>query len=257
MALLVPAYAQSERSKGQDRLVREVRHELVMLPFYGVFDNLSFKVDGHTVTLLGQVTRPTLKSDAENVVKGIEGVEKVDNQLQVLPLSPNDDRIRIAAEIEKISLWLGPDVSRSAPVEAAAVRALVAGSGLLSGWELADAITSRDRAGAIAAARRLVDSGDEPIRIVGGLASRVRALITAKAMTEAGAPAKTVVDAARAWYFRDALAAGLKKYTLRELLAMPRQLLAVDRSFKSRSLDKGAVLEALVVTLTSPSVENR
>ena len=97
LALLVPAYAQGERSKGQDRLVREVRHELVMLPYYGVFDNLSFKVDGNTVTLLGQVTRPTLKSDAENVVKGIEGVEKVNNQLQVLPLSPNDDRIRIAA----------------------------------------------------------------------------------------------------------------------------------------------------------------
>jgi hyperosmotically inducible periplasmic protein len=97
LALLAPAYAQNGRPKGQDRIVREVRHELVMLPYYGVFDNLTFKVDGATVTLLGEVTRPTLKSDAENVVKGIEGVEKVNNQLQVLPLSPNDDRIRIAA----------------------------------------------------------------------------------------------------------------------------------------------------------------
>jgi hyperosmotically inducible protein len=97
LALSFPAYAQSEHSKGQDRLVREVRHELVMLPYYGAFDNLSFKVEGNTVTLLGQVTQPTLKSSAENVVKAIEGVEKVNNQLQVLPLSPNDDRIRIAA----------------------------------------------------------------------------------------------------------------------------------------------------------------
>ena len=81
---------------GADRLVREVRHELVMLPYYGVFDNLAYRVDGSTVTLLGQVTRPTLKSDAENVVKQIEGVENVQNQIEVLPLSPNDDRIRLA-----------------------------------------------------------------------------------------------------------------------------------------------------------------
>lgn len=83
-------------NRGQDRIVREVRHELVMLPYYGVFDNLAFRTDGTTVTLLGQVTRPTLKSDAENVVKDIEGVEKVVNQIEVLPLSPMDDRIRLA-----------------------------------------------------------------------------------------------------------------------------------------------------------------
>ncbi len=100
----IPAAAQSQSANrsvrqgaaGQDRITREVRHELVMLPYYGVFDNLAYRVDGSTVTLLGQVTRPTLKSDAENVVKKIEGVEKVDNQIQVLPLSPMDDRIRIA-----------------------------------------------------------------------------------------------------------------------------------------------------------------
>jgi len=80
----------------QNRIVKEVRHELVMLPYYGVFDNLAYKVDGNTVTLLGQVTRPTLKSDAANAVKGIEGVEKVVNQIQVLPLSSVDDGIRRA-----------------------------------------------------------------------------------------------------------------------------------------------------------------
>src|SRR5206468_6993334 len=82
--------------RAQDRITREVRHELVMLPYYGVFDNLAYKVEGYTVTLLGQVTRPTLKSDAENVVKKIEGVEKVKNEIEVLPLSPADDRIRRA-----------------------------------------------------------------------------------------------------------------------------------------------------------------
>lgn len=103
---LSPVFAQKDRSSadrgavqpggGQDRITREVRHELVMLPYYGVFDNLAYRVEGTTVTLLGQVTKPTLKSDAGNVVKRIEGVEKVDNQLQVLPLSPMDDRIRVA-----------------------------------------------------------------------------------------------------------------------------------------------------------------
>lgn len=83
--------------KNLARIYKEVRHELVMLPYYGVFDNLSYKVDPDgTVTLLGQVARPTLKSDAENVVKRIEGVTKVVNNIEVLPLSPNDDRIRRA-----------------------------------------------------------------------------------------------------------------------------------------------------------------
>jgi len=80
--------------KAVQRIQREVRHELLMLPYLGVFDNLAYKVDGYNVTLYGQVTRPTLKSDAENVVKKIEGVEKVDNQIEVLPPSPADDRIR-------------------------------------------------------------------------------------------------------------------------------------------------------------------
>ena len=78
------------------RITKEVRHELLMLPYFTVFDNLGYKVDGYNVTLIGQVTRPTLKSDAENAVKRIEGVEHVDNQIEVLPVSPNDDRIRRA-----------------------------------------------------------------------------------------------------------------------------------------------------------------
>jgi len=96
-AAVGPAQEQKGSARAQQRLEREVRHELVMLPFYGVFDNLSFRVDGYKVTLLGQVSRPTLKSDAERVVKKIEGVESVDNKIEVLPLSPQDDRIREAA----------------------------------------------------------------------------------------------------------------------------------------------------------------
>src|SRR5262245_12377557 len=75
-------------SQIQRRLEREVRHELVMLPYYDVFDNLEFRVDGGQVTLSGQVVRPTLKSGAESVVKKIEGVDRVTNSIEVLPLSP-------------------------------------------------------------------------------------------------------------------------------------------------------------------------
>lgn len=77
-------------------LEERVRRELVMLPFYNVFDNLTFQVNGDVVTLSGHVTRPTLKSSAENVVKQLTGVAKVENRIEVLPLSPFDDRLRLA-----------------------------------------------------------------------------------------------------------------------------------------------------------------
>ena len=81
-------------TNSQDRLVREVRHELLLLPWYSVFDDLAYQVNGDTVTLMGEVTRPVLKDDANTVVKGIEGVDKVVNNIQVLPPSPMDDQIR-------------------------------------------------------------------------------------------------------------------------------------------------------------------
>jgi hyperosmotically inducible protein len=77
-------------------LTQQVRHQLVMLPFYSVFDNLQYQVEGGKVTLLGQVSRPVVKSDAEAAVKHIEGVEAVDDQIEVLPTSIGDDRIRRA-----------------------------------------------------------------------------------------------------------------------------------------------------------------
>jgi hyperosmotically inducible periplasmic protein len=96
VAGLAGTAAAQQSTRAQERLEREVRRELIMLPYLGVFDNLVFRVDGSKVTLLGQVVRPTLKSDAEGVVKRIEGVETVDNRIEVLPLSPNDDGIRLA-----------------------------------------------------------------------------------------------------------------------------------------------------------------
>jgi hyperosmotically inducible periplasmic protein len=78
------------------RMSKQVRHELLMLPYYGVFDDLAFRVDGTTVTLLGAVTRPTLKSDAESRVKKVEGVTQVINEIELLPLSGMDDQTRRA-----------------------------------------------------------------------------------------------------------------------------------------------------------------
>jgi len=96
----VPAQQPASRPLSQvgvERINREVRHELLLLRYYGVFDNLGYRVasDG-SVTLVGQVARPSLKTDAENVVKHIEGVERVENQIQILPTSPMDDQIRMA-----------------------------------------------------------------------------------------------------------------------------------------------------------------
>lgn len=80
----------------ENKMVQEVRHKLVTLPYYGVFDDIGFNVSGSTVTLVGQVTQPVLKDDAGRTVKGVEGVTTVINNIEVLPLSPNDDTVRRA-----------------------------------------------------------------------------------------------------------------------------------------------------------------
>ncbi len=81
---------------GESQLAQKVRHELVMLPYYSIFDDLGFQVNGSSVTLVGAVTNPVLKSDAQNVVKRIEGVTQVTNEIKVLPLSNMDWQIRRA-----------------------------------------------------------------------------------------------------------------------------------------------------------------
>jgi len=92
--LWLPAQQHPVSERAVQRIQKEVLHELTMLPYITVFDNLAFKVEGDKVILLGQVTRPVLKSDAEKAVKSVEGVEAVDNQIEVLPTSINDDRLR-------------------------------------------------------------------------------------------------------------------------------------------------------------------
>ncbi|HZN55183.1 MAG TPA: DNA polymerase III subunit delta [Candidatus Polarisedimenticolaceae bacterium] len=159
------------------------------------------------------------------------------------------DVARIASELTKIRTWLGETPGRP-QVTPEIVAALGSGSALASVWTLGDAILERDAPRALAEARRLLAEREEPLRILGGIATRMRALLQARAMRAGGTGTKAIVDGARAWYFRDALAAGMERYTLEETLAFPSRLLAADRTLKSSGLDGGAVIETLVRELT-------
>jgi len=97
LAILVSAASiASAQQRGEDaRTANKVRKELVTLPYYGVFDNLAYKLDGDTVTLYGQVVDAITRKDAERRVKKIEGIERVVNNIQVLPVSGFDNTIRV------------------------------------------------------------------------------------------------------------------------------------------------------------------
>lgn len=87
--------ARNEQASSQEQLMKKVRHELVTLPYYGVWDNLAYKVEGETVTLYGQVVRPSTRKDAERRIAKLSGVARVVNNIEVLPLSSFDDSLRV------------------------------------------------------------------------------------------------------------------------------------------------------------------
>jgi len=94
LAGVAPGVYASSGPRTRRTVEERVRHELAMLPYYNVFDNLSFRVDDGAVTLFGEVTRPVVKDDAVRAVKRVEGVTAVNDQIEVLPLSPFDNQIR-------------------------------------------------------------------------------------------------------------------------------------------------------------------
>src|SRR6478736_7813819 len=97
LSIVVAGMAQGDKkfsAKAQERITKEIRHQILSLPDFDTFDNIAFKLNGYDVTLYGQVVQPLLKDTAEKVVKKIEGVEHVDNRIEVLPTSSNDDRLR-------------------------------------------------------------------------------------------------------------------------------------------------------------------
>lgn len=97
MVAVMPVAANpADKAENFDKTVKKIRKELVTLPFYSVFDNLAFRYEDGTVTLYGQVARPSLRKSAERVVEKVAGVEDVVNKIEVLPLSNFDDRIRLA-----------------------------------------------------------------------------------------------------------------------------------------------------------------
>jgi hyperosmotically inducible periplasmic protein len=113
-------------------LAQEVRHQLLNVPWYSIFDNLAFQVNGSEVTLLGQTTNPTLKIDAENAVKHIEGVTKVNNKIELLPVSRMDDGIRRA---EYRAIYGDPDLQRYAMGAVPSIHIIVKGGHVqLVGW---------------------------------------------------------------------------------------------------------------------------
>jgi hyperosmotically inducible protein len=110
--IFVGAAAPLLAQKTEAELIAKIRKELFSLPYYGCFDLLTFKVEGTTVTLGGYAMRPTLKEDSERVLQSIERISKVENEIEVLPLSPNDDRLRWAVFG---SIYRDPVLSRYAP----------------------------------------------------------------------------------------------------------------------------------------------
>lgn len=161
------------------------------------------------------------------------------------------DLYRVRSELDKLRAFLGSN--REVRVRLEDVRTVASGTAVLSGWEVADAILDRDTSGALRALRLLLGSGVDPLPLLGGLASRARSMLQAKAMDATGANPRTIVDGARAWYFKDRLFAGLGRYDLEELQAFPARLLAADVSLKTGADEPGAVLEHLVRALTGAS----
>jgi osmotically-inducible protein OsmY len=107
-----------------DWVKREVGHELALLPWYSVFDIIKYRMDGSKVTLMGAVTRPALKNEAEDAVKKIEGVEAVNNQTEILPPSPTDDQIRRA---EYRAIYSQPGLERYGVGSLQAIHIIVKG----------------------------------------------------------------------------------------------------------------------------------
>jgi hyperosmotically inducible protein len=139
----LPVASTAQEPKAQQNLIKEVRHQLVLLPYYSVFDNLSFRLDGSKVVLMGQVVRPTLKSDAEAAVKGIEGVSSVQNDIEVLPNSPMDDQLRRAVYR---AIYSEPGLSRYALSAVPSIHIIVK-NGNVSLEGVADNETDKNLAG--------------------------------------------------------------------------------------------------------------
>lgn len=156
------------------------------------------------------------------------------------------DLQRVASELDKIAAWIRGAASTRVTIDVA--REVGAGGGLLTGWEVADAVMKRDPRAAVLALRRLLDAGEEPLKILGGLAWRIRTLLHAKGLRAGGASKDVIAREVRVWSepFHNSIAG----FPADDLLSFPSKLLDADRSLKSRGVDPRSVLESLVRELT-------
>jgi DNA polymerase-3 subunit delta len=154
------------------------------------------------------------------------------------------DLYRASSELEKADLWIGGSGKRRLGLDQ--LLEIASGGGLMSGWEVANAVYERDHGAALAAVRRLVDDGDEPLRILGGVAWRSRILLQAMAMVEEGASPDRAMRSVNAFGCKAELAHALRRYSFHEVLAFPGYLLQADRTIKSRSIPPRVVLEELM-----------
>jgi DNA polymerase-3 subunit delta len=177
------------------------------------------------------------------------GLEVDSRAAMILAEACGGDLLRAESELEKIRTWRG----EGGPVRTRDLSEIAAGSAVISGWEIADAVLQRSEADAILGVRRALAAGDEPLKILGGLAFRARAMLRAKALVERGVPLQRAFGEARLFGGSfDRRRAGLARFRLDELARFPIHLSAADRTIKSRAIDPGAVLESLVRRMTSP-----
>jgi len=160
------------------------------------------------------------------------------------------DLYRAATELEKVDLWLGGEGTRR--VSLGQLLEVAAGGTLMSGWEVANALYLRDRGAALAAIRRLTEDGEEPLRMLGGVAWRSRILLEAMALVADGAAPGQAAASVNAFGCRRELEKALTSYTLDEVLAFPAHLLQADRTIKSRSIPPRIVLEDLMDRMIRP-----
>jgi DNA polymerase-3 subunit delta len=151
---------------------------------------------------------------------------------------------RVIGELDKIRDWFGGQGKVRVGLEDA--RQVLSGTELLQGWEVADAILDRNEAAAVLAARQLVESGGNPIQLLGGIAHRIRTMLQARALMEQGRPRAEIVTATRAFYIKDRLFRGIELYSFGEILKFPALLAKADKALKSSAVDPGLILERLV-----------
>ncbi len=168
--------------------------------------------------------------------------------LHFLLESSGGDLYAVVSELDKLRAWAGPG-EEPHRISLADARELVIAGGSATGWEVADAIAVRDVGGAVAAARRLLASGEEPLKMLGGIVWRTRGMLQAKALLEDRVPLREVGRRVRLGWGADRIFDGLRRYSIEELRAFPFHVAEADRALKSRGLDPGAIFERMVMRM--------